>query len=156
MSDQQEPNATHNGDGSLQKQSDNQFVESAQDVPSSLWPHKMVRHALHLASVATTSLNIPNPPPSSIYSPSGCKYSRLGTNNNHAHASDVDDSFESAEMGNNDENEQDTTAQPGKTSTCTDTTNRRRFPLTNDDENIGPDGLVPNIPTVGEGRKRPS
>ena len=142
MRDHHENGVTRSGDGSPQMQSDDHFVQPAQQdvgLPSSssgLWPHQMVRHALQLASqVATTNLglNAPMSPSSSIYSPSGCKYSRLGTRG-HAHESDADDSFESAEIdSSNDGDDRDTTAEE-IVSTCTDTTKRQQFSLNDDDD----------------------
>ena len=133
MSDQQQSSEMHNnGNVNLQRPSDDHFAESAQDVP---WPHKMVRHALQLASVATTGLNVTKSPSTSAYSPSGCKYSRLGTQN-HAHGSDIDDSFEesSAEIMTADLGNDQNTAQ--ENSTCINEANERRYSLNNDDEHL--------------------
>lgn len=71
-----------------------QDVPNPSSQPAGAWPHRMVRHAL--ASVATLGLNVPAP---SIYSPSGCKYSRLDVA---GHRCDVDvgDSFGSPDEAN--------------------------------------------------------
>lgn len=135
MSDQQQASEMHeSGNANLQIPSDeNSFPESAQDVP---WPHTMVRHALQLASVATTALNVPKSPSTSVYSPSGSKYSRLGTHH-HTHGSDIDDSIEesSAEIMTGDRGNDQDTAQE-QNSTCTDEANERRYSLNNDDDHL--------------------
>ena len=71
-----------------------QDVPNPSSQPAGAWPHRMVRHAL--ASVATLGLNVSAP---SIYSPSGCKYSRLDVDG-HRCNDDVGDSFGSPDEAN--------------------------------------------------------
>ena len=99
-------------------------VPNPSSQPSGAWPHRMVRHAL--ASVATLGLNVPAP---SIYSPSGCKYSRLDV---FGHCDgDVSDSLDSSDEANGNRLHADGQADTAHDSSGADA--NHQLPVLNDD-----------------------